>query len=159
MPTVDEYVDINDVADVFSRLSNCFSSMDDDESDSESENQDEEVSADLTIGSSCKDVDDMANVFLCLSKAFPSDSEDENDDEDHNAATPWKAKRAPSSAGSTSGGETNDFEEDISASDSSDSETEASREELTERSKKLPLGMALPIQFRPPPGLELELAF
>merc|ERR1740130_97698 len=133
MPTIDEVVDINDVADVFSRLSKTFSSMDDYES--EDENQDEEVSADLTSGSSCSDVDDMANVFLCLSKAFSSDSEDE-DDEDHNVATPCKAKRAPSSAGSTSGGET------------SDSETEAPTEELTEWSKRLPLGMALPIQFR-----------
>jgi len=100
----------------------------------------------------------MANVFLCLSKAFSSDSEDE-DDEDHNVATPCKAKRAPSSAGSTSGGETSDLEEDVSAAESSDSETEASVEEMTEWSKRLPLGMALPIQFRPPPGLEFELAF
>jgi len=156
MPTIDEVVDINDVADVFSRLSKTFSSMDDYES--EDENQDEEVSADLTSGSSCSDVDDMANVFLCLSKAFSSDSEDE-DDEDHNVATPCKAKRAPSSAGSTSGGETSDFEEDVSAAESSDSETEAPTEELTELSKRLPLGMALPFQFRPPPGLEFELAF
>merc|ERR1740130_2229038 len=60
--TIDEVVDINDVADVFPRLSKTFSSMDDYES------EDEEVSADLTSGSSCSDVDDMANVFLCLSK-------------------------------------------------------------------------------------------
>merc|ERR1740130_1004474 len=142
MPTIDEVVDINDVADVFSRLSKTFSSMDDCES--EDGNQDEEVSADLTSGSSCSDVDDMANVFLCLSKAFSSDSEDEDD----KMATPCKAKRAPSSAGSTSGGETSDFEEDVSAAESSDSETEAPTEELTELSKRLPLGMALPIQFR-----------
>lgn len=159
MPTIDEFVDIQDVADVYSRLSNCLLSLDDDESDSDNENPDEEVSAGLTFGSSCKDMDDMANVFLCLPKASSSDSEEEYDEGDGNATTPWKAKRAPSSAGSTSGGETNDFEEDISASDSSDSETDASREEPTAWSKRLPLGMALPIQFRPPPGLELELAF
>lgn len=159
MPTIDEVVDINDVADVFSRLSKAFSSMDNYES--EDENEDEDVSADLASGSSCRDVDDMATVFLPLSKAFSSDSEDvdDEDDEDHNVATLWKAKNAPSSVGSTSGGETSDFEEDISAAEGSDSESEATTEELTEWSKGLPLGMALPIQFRPPPGLELELAF
>lgn len=87
-------------------------------------------------------IDNVANVFLRVSRVFASDSEDESDDSDDewSSVETLKAKRAPSSDGSTYGGATSDSEEeDTSCGDFSDSETEWSSV----------------VQWRPPPGLSL----
>merc|ERR1719198_2137899 len=58
-----------------------------------------------------------------LSQVFDSDDEDESEDEsEFDVTKPWKA---PSSEGSTRGGETSDSEEESSCGGCSDSETES----------------------------------
>lgn len=77
-----------------------------------------------------------------LSQVFDSDDEDESEDEsEFDVTKPWKA---PSSEGSTRGGETSDSEEESSCGGCSDSETEP-----------CPVKESLTYVFRPPPGLKL----
>lgn len=86
----------------------------------------------------------MAGVFARLSQAFAWD--DEDDDEGFAFVSPWKAKAAPSSDGSTCGGDTSESEQD---DDVSDCESELSLS---------PLKLTAPPGLHPP-GLEVVMAF
>jgi cold shock CspA family protein len=97
-------------------------------------------------------VDKVADVYLRLCQAF-SDSEDEVSDSDgeYYSFEPSKAKRAPSSEGSTHGSDASDSEEEeTSCEEFSDSETESS----SQVQWRAPPGLSLPsVEVSAPPGL------
>lgn len=94
----------------------------------------------------------MKDVFQRLSQVFASDDEDSDEENDADMAS-IMAKKLPSSDGST-----HDQSSDGSSShgdmfsDCSDSDDEF--EMLAEWTRRCPPGMPLPVNFRPPPGLE-----
>jgi len=103
-------------------------------------------------------VDEVADdMFMRLANVFSSDDEDSDEDAaEYELAKACKTQRAraASSDGSTCGEATSDSEEedmeDTSSGEASDSES---------LSDRLPPGMAMPLHFRPPPGLEAVVAF
>jgi len=134
--------DIDDVAHVFMRLSRVVSLHDEDDADADDEFDLgcpwKGVSAPEVDGSdsekTARDMDHVAGVFMCLHNAFSSDEEGE-DEEECNLwldSFHWKAKRTPSSDGSTRGGATSDSEQDISFYEASDSEIETYAEVLAQ---------------------------
>merc|ERR1719478_872824 len=100
------------------------------------------------------DVDNVAAVFSRLYKVFLDDEDEDGDDEEYDLGKSWKVKRAPSLDGSTCGGTTSDSEGAASSGEDSDSEMESS-EVLAALTSRVPLGVLVPRDFCPPPGLSL----
>lgn len=131
--------DIDNVAHVFMRLSRAFSLHDEDDADADDEfdlgGPRKGGAAPAVNGlareKTTRDMDNVAGVFMCLHNAFSSDEEEEDEGE-CNLVNPWKAKRTPSSDGSTHGGATSDSEQDISFYEASDSEIETYTEVLAQ---------------------------
>jgi len=79
--------EVDQVTDVFLRLSRAFSSAD------ESEDEDDHVlpkPTDSTSGEAASEVDQVADVFVRLSRAFSSVDEDDDEDEDEASFSRWK---------------------------------------------------------------------
>jgi len=138
---------IDEVSDVFLRMSQVFDDDSDEEEQGAFESELDVVGSRLAQVFAAYDEDsdeeEYPNVELVSDDEAYASSEAPVSDDEHVIRKPWTSKHAPPSDGSTSAGET------------SDSEDENSLEMLAVIQKTLPLGVSLPPNFRPPPGLSL----